>query len=199
MALESKEFCNTYLRSVPRDEGLVTLSGFLHFWGIVFLVTTTLVAFFKKESPETENHQVDHPKYNIQESYNLLLKILKMKPILLLMAVMLTVKISFAACDSVTTLKLIDLGIPKDKLALLAVPLVPLQIILPLIISKYTVGKYPMSVYLKAIPYRLVLTMAIACFVWVTPFILSGRDKGSIPYYYYVALLLIYGLYQVRD
>lgn len=32
MALESKEFCNTYIFSEPRTEGLVNLSGFLWFW-----------------------------------------------------------------------------------------------------------------------------------------------------------------------
>jgi PAT family acetyl-CoA transporter-like MFS transporter 1 len=54
----------------------------------------------------------------------------------------------------VTGLKLVEAGVPKEKLALIAVPLVPLQIILPLIISKYTAGPRPMDVYLKAFPYR---------------------------------------------
>ncbi|EDS26882.1 acetyl-coenzyme A transporter 1 [Culex quinquefasciatus] len=44
MALESAEFCISYLRSEPVDECLVTLPGFLWFWGLVFLVTTTLIA-----------------------------------------------------------------------------------------------------------------------------------------------------------
>lgn len=49
---------------------------------------------------------------------------------------------------------MVDAGIPKEKMALMAVPMVPLQIILPLVIAKYTVGPRPMDVYLKAIPYR---------------------------------------------
>jgi MFS transporter, PAT family, solute carrier family 33 (acetyl-CoA transportor), member 1 len=70
-------------------------------------------------------------------------------------------QIGFAACDAVTGLKLVERGVPKEKLALIAVPLVPLQIILPLVISKYTAGPRPMDVYLKAIPYRYIpfLTM----------------------------------------
>ncbi|CAO1416279.1 unnamed protein product [Diamesa tonsa] len=197
MALESKDFCNTYLFfDEPRTEGLVTLSGFLWFWGITFLVTTTLVALFKRENAESQNQTVDHPEYDLKESYNMLWKIMKMKPVLILTAILLTVKISFAACDSVTTLKLIDYGIPKEKLALLAVPLVPLQIVLPLIISKYTTGPRPMNVYIKAIPYRLILTLGIACFVWATPMMLGGRTD-NIPIYYYVMLLLIYGCYQI--
>lgn len=73
IALESKDFCNTYLRSVPKDEGLVTLPDFLWMWGLVFLVTTTLVALFKKETPEgsslDETRFTDHPDLDIQESY----------------------------------------------------------------------------------------------------------------------------------
>jgi PAT family acetyl-CoA transporter-like MFS transporter 1 len=67
---------------------------------------------------------------------------------------LLSIQIGFAATDAVTGLKLIGQGVPRERLALLAVPLVPLQIILPVIISKYTAGPKPMSVFLKAIPYR---------------------------------------------
>ena len=63
-------------------------------------------------------------------------------------------QIGFAATDAVTTLKLIETGIPKERLALLAVPMVPLQIVLPWIISKYTAGPKPLSVFLKAMPFR---------------------------------------------
>ena len=47
LALESADFSNAYLRKEARPEGLVTLAGFLFFWGIVFLVTTTLIMIFK--------------------------------------------------------------------------------------------------------------------------------------------------------
>jgi MFS transporter, PAT family, solute carrier family 33 (acetyl-CoA transportor), member 1 len=198
IALESKEFCNTYFRSVPEDEGLITLPGFLWFWGITFLFTTTLVAFFKRENEHSDNNHryttVDEPDLDISDSYKQLFSIIKMKPILILSAILLTVKIAFAACDAVTSLKLIDDGVPKDKLALLAVPLVPLQIILPLVISKYTAGKRPMEVYIKAIPYRLVLTIVIALITWFTPLMITNEH---VPTYYYVMLLVTYALYQV--
>ena len=53
-----------------------------------------------------------------------------------------------------TGLKLIEAGIPKEKLALIGIPIVPIQILLPLFISKYTTGPRPMDVFLRAIPYR---------------------------------------------
>jgi PAT family acetyl-CoA transporter-like MFS transporter 1 len=49
---------------------------------------------------------------------------------------------------------MIDGGVPKEKLALMACPLVPLQIILPLIIRKRTAGARPLNVYISAYPYR---------------------------------------------
>lgn len=215
IALESAEFCNSYLRTEPSAAGLVTLPGFLFFWGIVFLVTTTLVALLKREhtkratndhiANDTDNddeslgnedaEQNIEEKLNIRDSYLLLFKIIRMPPIRTLCAILLTVKVTFAACDAVTGLKLIDAGVPKEKLALLAVPLVPLQILLPLVISKYTTGPRPLDVYLKALPYRIVFGTILAPIVWLTPYMLS--DNGDVPVYYYVLLLVNYAIYQV--
>uniref|UniRef100_A0A6B2E495 Putative acetyl-coa transporter n=1 Tax=Phlebotomus kandelakii TaxID=1109342 RepID=A0A6B2E495_9DIPT len=194
MALESTEFCNTYLRREAAPEGFVTLPGFLWFWGIVFLLTTTLVAVFKRENASAASRYTAQPELNIRQSYTLLLDILRMRPIQILGAILLTVKISFAASDAVSSLKLIDAGVPKDKLALLVVPLVPLQIILPLVISKYTTGPRPMDIYVKAIPYRLALGVVAAGVVWITPAFLTN---GQFPVYYYVMLIINYGLYQI--
>ena len=53
-----------------------------------------------------------------------------------------------------TVLKLIEKGVAKEKLGLLAVPLTPLQIILPLVISKYSNGPEPLTLLLKTVPLR---------------------------------------------
>lgn len=63
-------------------------------------------------------------------------------------------QIGFSAADAVTGLKLVEAGVPKEQLALLAVPMVPLQILLPLVISKYTAGPRPLDVFYKAFPFR---------------------------------------------
>nr|CAD7447878.1 unnamed protein product [Timema bartmani] len=193
VGLESAEFCNTYLRSTPADTGIITLPGFLYFWGLVFLATTTLVALFKTERP------CDHPSHpeqemGIMQTYHLLWKIIQLPSIRTTILILLTCKIGFSACDSVSSLKLIDAGVPKEKLALLAVPMVPLQIILPLVISKYTAGPKPMDIYLKAYPYRLLFGLVAAFLVWVTPFLISD---GIVPLYYYILLIVSYAFHQV--
>lgn len=35
LALESADFCNKYLRVVPKDSGIVTLSGIFYPWKII--------------------------------------------------------------------------------------------------------------------------------------------------------------------
>lgn len=196
LVLESKDFLNTYFFSSPRDVGLVTLSGFLQFWGIIFLGTTIFIAIFKQENSESEEKLATHPDYGVKKAYPMLWKILKLKPVLRFALVLLTAKASFAACDSITTLKLVEFGIPKDKIALLSIPLIPLQLVLPFIISRYTTGPYPMNLYINAFPFRLFMTFVIAAFVCATPSMIHG-GPNNIPAYYYIAIVLIYMIYQI--
>jgi MFS transporter, PAT family, solute carrier family 33 (acetyl-CoA transportor), member 1 len=195
LVMESKEFSNKYVFDEPQETGLVTLSGFLQFWGIVFLGTTVLVAIFKRESSDAAEELENHPDYGIKKAYPMLWKIIKLKPVLRFSLFLLTAKISFAAVDGITTLKLVEYGIPKDKIALLSIPLVPVQILLPFIISRFTTGPYPMKFYIKAFPYRLLITIVIAIFVYVTPSMID-REK-EVPVYYYAAIVTIYLIYQV--
>ena len=96
------------------------------------------------------------------ETFKLLLDIVGLKVMPVTIAMLLTAKIGFAGADSVSNFNLIEAGVRKDKLALLAIPMIPLQIILPWIISRYTAGPRPMDVFVKAIPVRLVLCLVMA-------------------------------------
>ena len=51
-------------------------------------------------------------------------------------------------------LKLIEKGVPRESMGLMAIPLVPFEMVLPLIISRYTNGPRPIEFYLKAYPFR---------------------------------------------
>lgn len=173
---------------------MLTLAGFLNFWAFVFLATTILVAIFKKERSEVEGELENHPDFGIRRAYPILWKIIKLKPIMQFSIILLTVKASFAAVDVVTTLKLVEYGVPKDKIALLAIPLVPLQLVLPFIISRFTAGPKPMIFYIKAFPYRLIMTFVIVMFVYLSPKMMIDKE---FPFYFYVAIVSIYMVYQV--
>ncbi|RWS09377.1 acetyl-coenzyme A transporter-like protein [Dinothrombium tinctorium] len=193
LSLESPDFCNKYLRFTPQKEGIVTLSSFLYFWSIVFLITTTLIMLFKHESNVDPEHESD---LGVVETYSMLYRILRLKSVQLFVVILLTCKIGFAITDSATGLKLIEAGVHKENIALLAVPMVPLQIILPLVISKYTSGPRPLDIFLKAYPYRLFLGIIFALLVYWTKLVRNPID-GTFPLYYYVIILLAYALHQV--
>lgn len=193
LALESADFCNKYLRSEPQPTGVVTLEDFLYFWGCVFFITTTLVALLKRERGVTNDPHLHN--LGVVSAYKQLIKIIKLKYILAFTVIAMTCKIGFAATDAVTGLKLIEEGVPKEQLALLAVPLVPLQILLPWIISKYTAGPAPLSVFLKAMPFRLLMGLVFAAVVWITPWFKT--ETGDYPFYYYILLVFAYALHQI--
>ncbi|XP_056334720.1 acetyl-coenzyme A transporter 1 [Danio aesculapii] len=196
LALESADFCNKYLRFEPQERGIVTLSDFLFFWGIVFMVSTTLVAILKKENGKP-HHAKKKPREETQgvmETYKLLFSIIKMPTVFTFCALLLTAKVGFSAADAVTGLKLVEAGVPKEQLALLAVPMVPLQILLPLVISKYTAGPRPLDIFYKAFPFRLLIGLEYALLVWWTP---SVRQEEGFPVYYYAVVLLSYAVHQV--
>lgn len=94
------------------------------------------------------------------------------------------------------TLKLVESGIPKERLGLMAIPLIPVQLALPLVIAKYTTGPRPLNIYVKAIPYRLIFGIVAAVLVWVTPFLVPDASQG-LPFLYAVLLFVCYGLHQV--
>jgi MFS transporter, PAT family, solute carrier family 33 (acetyl-CoA transportor), member 1 len=196
LMLESKEFCNKYLFSEPRDEGLLKLSGFLTFWGIAFLSVTFIVVLFKREMPEKDIE--DHPDFGIKKAYPILWKIVNLKPILHVAAILSTVDISFAAVDTITNLKLIDYGVPKDIIAIFNIPSFIAQLALPILVSRYTAGPKPLGVYTKVFPFRLVFSAVIGIFVLFTPNMLEGRFH-DIPATYYVGILTILLFYQVRS
>ncbi|XP_014666688.1 PREDICTED: acetyl-coenzyme A transporter 1-like [Priapulus caudatus] len=191
LALESADFSNKFLRSTPTDTGLVTLGGFLWFWGIVFMVTTTLVWMLK---PEKES-QDDRGGDGIMATYKLLGDVVRLPSVQSYVITLITCKVGFAAADAVTGLKLIEAGVPKEKLALLGVPVVPLQIILPFVISKYVTRSQPLSFWLKAMPWRLLMGLIFAVLVYWTQ--QMHAVDGEFPLYYYAIILITYGLHQV--
>jgi PAT family acetyl-CoA transporter-like MFS transporter 1 len=92
-------------------------------------------------------------------------------------------------------LKLIEAGVPKEKLGLLAVPLTPLQILLPLVISRYTNGPNPLNFFIKSIPFRLISDIVGAIFVYLTP---SFKDENNeYPFYYYILCLLVNSIHSI--
>lgn len=174
---------------------IVSFSQFLCFWGIVFIVAIIVIALLKTESTGEEDSDVVQ-QYGLLESYRKLILIVKKKPVLMLAALLLTVNLMFAASNAITALKLVDYGVPREKLALLFVFIFPIEIVISFLMTKYTAGPQPLNIFIKLVPLSLFLSILMMAFVWFTPDLL--KDKlNDIPVYYYVVYLLIQGTYQV--
>ncbi|KAL4713988.1 hypothetical protein ACJJTC_005619 [Scirpophaga incertulas] len=188
LALESSYFCNKYIRTIPEETGMVTLASFLLFWGWIFIATTTLIALLKheaNESPKNTENQTKGMK-DIVEAYKQLYTIVKLPAVQTLALVLFTAKLGFCASDAVSGLKLVEAGVPREDLALLAVPLVPVQIIMPVILAKHTTGPTPFTLWLRAFPLRLLVGPVVALLVALTPSLLG--DSG--PSYSYLFILM---------
>lgn len=65
----------------------------MYFWGWIFLITTTLLAFFKREiEPHDPDHEIIQER-DIQTAYKSLLEILSLGPIQTLVIILLTCKV----------------------------------------------------------------------------------------------------------
>jgi hypothetical protein len=89
--------------------------------GGLYFVSTILVMIFKKEVDS------DEMKLSMCSTYKTIKSILWIPSIRKLVFILLTIKIGIAM-DSLTLLKLIENGVSKEKLSLLAIPLSPVRI-----------------------------------------------------------------------
>lgn len=114
LALESKDFANRYVRQPlnfdEQSTGLITLPsrrisptkkkhskyffsiGFLFFWGIIFIISTTLVALFKHEIDE--NYDPHEPHFSLKETYHVLFKLCALPSVRSIILILLTVKVN---------------------------------------------------------------------------------------------------------
>ncbi|QLI71629.1 uncharacterized protein G6M90_00g090350 [Metarhizium brunneum] len=111
LALNASDFANKWFRSVPSEEGLVSLGGYLTFWGWVYIIVTIGLGFLKREE---KSHNDD----GVWDVYRIMWGILKLKNVQTIIIVHLIAKIGFQANDGVTNLKLLDKGFGKDNMAL---------------------------------------------------------------------------------
>jgi len=115
LSLNSVEFCNSFIRTVPHSEPILKLGGYLWFWGIVYLILTILL-LFKKEDKSLSS-SLEHPDLSIKQVYTELLSILKLKHIKILIAILLTAKIGILAINPLFPVRLAELTFPQHLFA----------------------------------------------------------------------------------
>lgn len=75
LALNHADFCNKF-RSVPSEEGFVTLGGYTYFWGVCFIACTLYLFAFKHEDPYVPAQDED---MGLKSIYSKMWRIMKLK------------------------------------------------------------------------------------------------------------------------
>ena len=149
LALNSKDFANKWFRSIPGDVGLMTLGGYLTFWGWFYLLVTLGLALLKKEEKTKERD-------GVMEVYRVMGGILKLKNVQTIIIIHLIAKIGFQANDAVTSLKLLEKGFSQEDLALTVLIDFPFEISLGYYAGKWSEQYTPMRLWTWAFVGRLV-------------------------------------------
>jgi PAT family acetyl-CoA transporter-like MFS transporter 1 len=121
---------------------LATLGSNMRAWGILFLVTTALVARFK-----TEKEADDVP--GILDTYKEMLAICRLPAVQRFCMILISSKVAFAAVDGSSTLKIQGAGMPKEHVAYMGTLLGIVAVIVPKFVSKYTAGARPFQMFTR--------------------------------------------------
>ena len=100
-------------------------------------MTSTATAILKREGATAQDKGASEElNLGIIEAYRILLKILWSRKMLVWIVFQLTGIFCFSAAENIFKLKLVEAGVPRENIAQLALPLVPVMIIVPLIVSR---------------------------------------------------------------
>ena len=167
LAFESPDFANKWFRKVPGTEGVMTLGGYLTFWGWVYIIVTIGLAALKREE-KTKNED------GIWDVYKVMWGVLKLKNIQTIIIIHLIAKIGFQANDGVTNLKLIDKGFSQEDLALTVLIDFPFEIGLGYYAGKWSTTYTPMRLWCWGFVGRLIA--AVLAQITVVIFPTNGVD-----------------------
>ncbi|KAB8356538.1 hypothetical protein FH972_024120 [Carpinus fangiana] len=148
LAFNSPNFANRWFRATPSDEGVMTLSGYLIFWGWMYLLVTAGLAVLKKEDKTKDRD-------SIGEVYKVMGGILKLRNVQLIIIIHLIAKIGFQANDGVTSLKLLEKGFSQEDLALTVLIDFPFELGLGYYAGKWSSTYPPMQLWCWAFVGRL--------------------------------------------
>ena len=120
LALYSPEFCNAYLRpaaAADATKGLVTLGGFMLFWGWVFLASTLWVALLSRG----DEHMPLHGSLRtlLRAAYEEMWLVLRLPAVRSMALALLTCRAALGVFGSATSLRITQAGMPKEHLAIM--------------------------------------------------------------------------------
>lgn len=192
LAFNSAEFCNSYLRAAAdaAPTGYISLGGFMVFWAYVFMASTLWVAVAKGDE---HTPLVGDMTSILTTAYREMYVVLRLPAIRSLALVLLTCRAALGVFTAVTPLRLVEAGVPKEKLALLSSVLPFVGISAQMYVSaRYLSGgqaSQPLLIWLSCYLPRLLFGMLGLGLVVSVPGYVA--PDGSLPTWLYGVMLLL--------
>jgi MFS family permease len=163
LAFNSPDFANRWFRNgSDSTEGLMSLGGYLAFWGWTYLIVTLGLALMKKEDRSNDRD-------GIVDVYKSMWGVLKLRHIQTIIIVHLIGKLGFQANDAVTSLKLIDKEFGQDNMALVVLIDFPIEMALGYYAGKWSTVYTPTKIWCWAFIGRLIAAMVAQFTVMICP------------------------------
>ncbi|KAJ1762142.1 hypothetical protein LPJ77_000373 [Coemansia sp. RSA 2523] len=180
LALNSVEFSNKYLFSVPRDEGFLQLGPYLAFWAVAYVLVTLYLIVFKTEDSSSED---EAGSYGIAETYKTIWRICKLPHMQQFIIVLLVAKVGFIPNDTTTQLKLIERGLHREDMALAVLIDFPVQIFFGYYAARWSQGASKLK------PWRLAFVLRLLCSALSMSVVYYFPQGGLTTGYFYVVLI----------
>ncbi|KAH7649218.1 hypothetical protein FG379_001575 [Cryptosporidium bovis] len=213
--LNDISICNKYIRpllglNIDDNKPMCEMSQFIYFWGIVILIFTLITALIKKEDNISINSLLNKKEdvyyddkeieLSILQAYSLLHKIIQLKPVICLAALLSIVNLPFAITESAISFKLMEYGMKKSDIMLIGPILIPFSIITPFFMTQLIRNSNsPLKLMKYLLPLRLLLSLIVCLFlIWsrviYKPW--SGNDNIEnnntyTPFLFYYMYLMI--------
>ena len=167
--------------------GSVGLGGFITFWGLVFLTSALFVALKREGGP---SEPTTRGRITVLGAYAQALSIAKLPSVVKLSLVLLTRAVAFSAAETLTQLKLLEKGVPKQHMATLSALMTPVSVFLPVYVSRWTAGPRPLDCVAATWMVRALVALGASAVVLGVPANIREVASGDapIPWLYYAGL-----------
>lgn len=180
LAFNSPELANRWFRNSDKEEGILTLGGYLTFWGWAYIIATLALAVFNREAKTDERD-------GILQVYRIMIGILKLRNIQSIIFIHLIAKLGFQANDAVTNLKLLEKGFGQDNLSLAVLVDFPFEIFLSYHAGRWSTIYQPITVWCWAFIARLIAAALAQATVMLFP-------KDGVQTWYLLTVIVSYML-----
>ncbi|CAE6441390.1 unnamed protein product [Rhizoctonia solani] len=177
-------FRNKYIRVVPSDLPLLSLGGYLQFWGFATCIATFAFLMLTTEYPV----DLDEPYINLRIVCEIMWDICKLEHVKFLFMMQMVAAIGFQVNDTLTSLKLVEKGFSPENLAMATLIHVPAQIIGGWYGALWSRGPLPLRSWFWVLWVRLAFAVATMSLVYMLP------NANSLPLSYFWGIVFLIGL-----